>query len=94
MTREDTKKILDKVLDMGRSPMHYITVTFNTSTVALFCTIFIHLDTPLYSEHHRAVCDSKSIYSQSDDAQPVLNWLDVGAEIFRKERELDETDGR
>lgn len=94
MTREDTKKFLDKVLDMGESPIHHVNIEFSTNTESIFCNIFIHFDAPLYSEHHRAVCDSKSIYSQSEDVQPVLEWLDVWAEIFRKERELNETDGR
>lgn len=93
MTREDTKKILDKVLDMGQSPMHYVGLGFSTDKAGVFCEIFIHLDTPTSRSEHRCICDCKFVYNQSDDVQPVLEWLDVWAEIFRKERELDETDG-
>ncbi len=104
MTRTEMKQILDKVLDMGRSPMHYVAVDFNTDPEAVFCSIFIHLDAPpahkcvnihyIAGEHYaRYVCDSMMIFKQSADVQPALDFLDVWAEIFRKERELDETDG-
>ena len=94
MTREDTKKILDKVLDMGESPYHNVGVSFTTNESAIFCTLYIHFKAPRYSTYSTTVCDSKSIYTQSEDVQPFLNWLDVWAVIFKKERELDETDGR
>lgn len=93
MTRTEMKQILDKVLDMGESPMHYVSVEFNTDPKVVFCYISIHLDASPEHEEHRCVCASKFIFKQTDDAQPVLNWLDVWAVIFRKERELDETDG-
>jgi hypothetical protein len=93
MTRVDTKKILDKVLDMGRSPLHYVAVDFNTDPEAIFCSIYIHLNAPAHLEHGRDVCGYKDIFTQSADVQPALDFLDVWAEIFRKERELDETDG-
>ena len=92
MTREDTKKILDKVLDMGKSPLHYVAVDFNTDPEAVFCSIYIHLNAPAHLEHSRDVCSYISVFRQTDDAQPVINWLDVWAKIFEKERELDETD--
>lgn len=88
MTREDTKKILDKVLDMGRSPMHYVAVDFTTDTEAIFCYISIHLDAPPARKEARCVCDSMMIFKQSADVQPALDFLNVWAEIFRKEREL------
>lgn len=94
MTRTEMKQILDKVLDMGESPLHYAAVDFNTDTEAIFCSIYIHLNAPAHLEHSRDVCNSISVFRQTDDVQPVLNWLDVWAKIFEKERELDETDGR
>lgn len=93
MTREDTKKIFDKVLDMGKTNLHHVTADFSTWEKGYKCMIFIHFDAPTYSVYNSAVCDAKLIFA-TDDAQPVLNWLDVWAEIFRKERELNETDGR
>ena len=94
MTREDTKKILDKVLDMGISPLHYVAVDFDTDPDAVFCSIYIHLNAPDHLVYGRDVCGYKGILTQSDDVQPALDFLNVWAEIFRKERELDEADGR
>jgi hypothetical protein len=88
------KQILDKVLDMGKSPMHYVSAEFNTDTKVVFCYISIHLDASPEHEEHRCVCASKYIFKQTDNVQPALDFLNVWAEIFREERELDETDGR
>lgn len=92
MTRTEMKQILDKVLDMGKSPLHCAAVEFITDPSCVFCSIHIHLNAFPEHEEHRCVCARKYIFKQTDDAQPVLEWLDVWAEIFRKERELDETD--
>lgn len=92
MTRTEMKQILDKVLDMGISPLHYVAVDFNTDPEAIFCSIYIHLNAPAHLEHSRDVCGYEDIFTQSDDVQPALDFLNVWAEIFRKERELDETD--
>lgn len=88
MTRTEMKQILDKVLDMGQSSLHNVEVDFCTDTEAIFCSIHIHLNGPSVRKGASCVCDAKYIYSQSEDAQSVLNWLDIWAEIFRKEREL------
>lgn len=87
MTRTEMKQILDKVLDMGETNLHHVKADFSTWKKGYKCMIFIHFDAPTYSVYNSAVCDAKLIFA-TDDAQPVFNWLDVWAEIFRKEREL------
>lgn len=92
MTRTEMKQILDKVLDMGETNLHHVKADFSTWEKGYKCMIIIHFDAPTYSVYNSAVCAAKLIFA-TDDVQPVLEWLDVWAEIFRKERELDETDG-